>query len=236
MHFFESQLYFFIQTLFFFDWIEGFLIENIYFDWIIKTQIYLHNKTLWSHVRIIKGTVHPKIRNTYFSSYLYLYLIHLNCFGVSCRVLQILVVELSFLYKGTRWHSTWDVQNKTFEKLNSNFQLLRSHDPWKSWHNRKNQWIYYLVIIPILITLVSPVALDLCDSCSHWYQFQPFKQYWRNFINWYRYKNNPIDHCILHQKENYLVALIWSFFSLGWYIRQSPKVKHWIELFCHYSK
>lgn len=63
------------------------------------------DKTLLSHVRIIKGTVHPKIRNTYFSSYLQLYLIHLDCFGVSCRVRDVIQICLPSLeYNGIRWH------------------------------------------------------------------------------------------------------------------------------------
>lgn len=51
----------------------------------------------------LKGTVHPKVKNTLFLIPVVLF-VHLKCFGVSCRFLEILVVA-ALEYNETRWHS-----------------------------------------------------------------------------------------------------------------------------------
>lgn len=51
----------------------------------------------------IKGTVHLKIQKTYFSSYLRIVFIHLDCLGVSCQVLEFACPNFFFL--STELHS-----------------------------------------------------------------------------------------------------------------------------------
>lgn len=56
--------------------------------------------------RQLKGTVHPKINTTYFFFSPILPFTHLDCFDVSCRVLEISAVEISAFSLTMKLHCT----------------------------------------------------------------------------------------------------------------------------------
>lgn len=61
----------------------------------------------------IKGTVHPRIKNVYFSLLPRVPFIHLDCFGASCPVWKISISSrnVSLKYNDPRWHLACGAEN-----------------------------------------------------------------------------------------------------------------------------
>lgn len=59
---------------------------------------------------ISKGTTHPKLEISYFSSYLQSYFFHLDCFAVSHRVLEISAMEMCLWSQSGKKNYIWKIQ------------------------------------------------------------------------------------------------------------------------------